>query len=180
VNAIFAEGLPRSKGFAINSPPLRDRREDIPGLVEYFLRQPHPRHAGEGGLSDEAIAELRSRPWPGNVRKLRNTIEHATIVARGRTIRREHLPASAAPASAATSLTDEIRKLVAEWARRDASSGRAQTTDSTLHERFLALTEPPVIEADLKLCLQNRAAAAQLLGIHRATLRQKLHKYGMA
>jgi two-component system nitrogen regulation response regulator GlnG len=166
--------------FQIHIPPLRDRREDIPALVEYFLRQSHPSNGGDVRLSDEALAELCSRPWPGNVRELRNNVEHATIVARGRTIRLEHLPPAAQPASAATSLNDEIRKLLGEWALRDASSGTTQMTESTLHERLLALTEPPVIEAALNLCLQNRAAAAQLLGIHRATLRQKLHKYGIA
>ena len=57
--------------------------------------------------------------------------------------------------------------------------GGTQPAEGTLHERLLELAEPPVLQAVLNLCLQNRAAAAQMLGIHRATLRQKLHKYGI-
>ena len=166
--------------FQIHIPPLRDRREDIPALAEHFLRQSHLSDDGEVRLADDALAELSSRPWPGNVRELRNTIEHATILARGRTIRPEHLPAAGAqPAGASLSVYDEICKLLSDWARREVSKGNAPTTESTLHERLLELAEPPVIQAVLSHCQKNRAAAAQLLGIHRATLRQKLHKYGI-
>jgi two-component system nitrogen regulation response regulator GlnG len=166
--------------FQIHIPPLRDRREDIPALVEHFLRQSQRVDGGEGGLSDDALDELRSRSWPGNVRELRNTIEHATIVARGRTIRPEDLPASSPhPPSPPTPNQDEIPRLLTEWARREAPRGAATPIESRLHERLLELTEPPVIRTVLNLCLQNRAAAAQMLGIHRATLRQKLHKYGI-
>jgi two-component system nitrogen regulation response regulator GlnG len=166
--------------FQIHIPPLRDRREDIPALAEHFLRQSYIPNDGEVRLSDDALAELSSRPWPGNVRELRNTIEHATIVARGRTILPEHLPAVATqPAGATLSVHDEIGKLLSDWAKREVSNGNAGLTESTLHERLLELAEPPVIQAVLSHCLKNRAAAAQLLGIHRATLRQKLHKYGI-
>ncbi len=166
--------------FQIHIPPLRDRREDIPALVEYFLRQSHHAANGEVRLADDALAELHARPWPGNIRELRNTIEHATIVARGRTIRREHLPtAPTKPAAASTSVRDAVRSLLTEWALREAPKGTTRPAKDTLHERLLELAEPPVLEAVLNLCLRNRVAAARLLGIHRATLRQKLHKYSI-
>jgi two-component system nitrogen regulation response regulator GlnG len=174
--------------FQIQVPPLRDRREDIPALAEHFLRQSHPADDVDVRLSEDVLDELRARPWPGNIRELRNTIEHATIVARGRTIRPEHLPAApTSPAavseststSASASGHDAIREHLAEWARREALKGSLQPAEGTLHERLLGLAEPPVLQAVLNLCLQNRAAAAQMLGIHRATLRQKLQKYGI-
>jgi two-component system nitrogen regulation response regulator GlnG len=77
--------------FVIELPPLRQRREDIPLLVNHFAS----RLAGtscEGLLSAAAMEELMRRPWHGNVRELRNAIEHALIVAQGDTIRPEHLP----------------------------------------------------------------------------------------
>ena len=84
--------------FQIHIPPLRDRREDIPALVEHFLRQSRLPDVADPHLTEEVLDELRSRPWAGNVRELRNAIEHAAIVARGRTIRPEHLPpASSGP-----------------------------------------------------------------------------------
>ena len=55
--------------------------------------------------------------------------------------------------------------------------GTTESIESPLYERFLAMVEPPLLRAILEQCRGNRAAAAQLLGIHRATLRQKLRKY---
>ncbi len=80
--------------FPIHIPPLRDRREDIPALAAHFLRQSRLAEVPDACLSEELLDELRSRQWVGNIRELRNAIEHAAIVARGRAIRREHLPAA--------------------------------------------------------------------------------------
>ena len=87
--------------FEIELPPLRQRVDDIPLLVDYFLdqlaaRQNCPRPA----ISEAAIAELKGRPWFGNVRELRNAIEHGMIMARGGMIAVEHLPAPMLPATA--------------------------------------------------------------------------------
>ncbi len=81
--------------FPIHIPPLRERRDDIPALAEHFLKQPRLPDVAEIHLSREVLEELHSRPWVGNVRELRNAIEHAAIVARGQPIRVEHLPAPA-------------------------------------------------------------------------------------
>jgi two-component system nitrogen regulation response regulator GlnG len=172
----------RLGAFPIHIPPLRDRREDIPALIEHFLRQSSAENNGEAAISDAALADLRARPWPGNIRELRNVIERAKIVARGQTIRPEHLPAAPSPssASASVSIPGEIQRLLEEWVRREIASGATEAAEGTLHERLLELAEPPVLQAVLDLCFQNRVAAARVLGIHRATLRQKLQKYGIA
>jgi two-component system nitrogen regulation response regulator GlnG len=166
--------------FQIHIPPLRDRREDIPALVAHFLRTSRLSGEEDARLSDEVLDELGSRSWPGNVRELRNTIEHAAIVARGRAIRPEHLPAATQQGTApeALSTSDEIRRLLAEWARRESAEA-SDPHGGMLHDRLLELVEPPVLQAVMNGCLQNRAAAALRLGIHRATLRQKLQKYGI-
>ncbi len=165
--------------FQIHIPPLRDRREDIPALVDHFLRRSHPTDGGLPRLSEDALDELTRRPWPGNVRELRNTVEHATIVARGQTIRPEHLPSRMGSTSAEASSDDEIHRLLVEWAAQKVPKSRSNPTEGSLHERLLELAEPPVLRTVLNLSLQNRAVAAQILGIHRATLRQKLQKYGI-
>ena len=167
--------------FQIRVPSLRDRKSDIPALAEHILRQAVAAGAAAPRLADETLAELAARPWPGNVRELRNTIEHAALLARGGPIRPEHLPGPpihAAPASAPAA-PQEIRRLLAEWARAEAGAMHGTPDAEALHERFLALAEPPILEAALALSRRNRAAAAQLLGMHRATLRQKLQKYGI-
>ena len=129
-------------------------------------------------IADDVLAELRNRPWTGNVRELRNAIEHAAIVARGQPIRPEHFPAvSATRESTPASNHNGIQADLTVWARR-AFRERSEA-DSTLYERFLELAEPPLLRAVLEECGGNRAAAAQILGIHRATLRQKLRKFGI-
>jgi DNA-binding NtrC family response regulator len=166
--------------FQIHLPSLRERREDIPALAEHFLRQARLADVAEAALGGDVLNELRTRAWTGNVRELRNVIEHAAIVARGQPIRPEHLPAAAASKSdlATPSKTLELDGLLAAWAER-AFREQADPADTTLYEQFLQLAEPPILRAVLEQCGRNRAAAAQILGIHRATLRQKLRKYGI-
>jgi two-component system nitrogen regulation response regulator GlnG len=162
--------------FQIHLPPLRDRRDDIPALAEHFLRRSRLPEAADTHLSKDVIAELRARPWTGNVRELRNTIEHAAIVARGRPILAEHLPAAAA--SAASTPGDQgIEEEIVRWTRQQAQTG--SPGESPLYQRFLESFEPPLLRAVLERCGGNRAAAAQVLGIHRATLREKLRRYNI-
>jgi two-component system nitrogen regulation response regulator GlnG len=167
--------------FPIHLPPLRDRREDIPALAEFFLRQSRLPDVVNFHLTKEVLDELCSRPWAGNIRELRNAIEHAAIVARGRTIRPEHLPApSSGSDRTATAAVDDIGPHLAEWARREMEQYRDHPGVATLYEQFLELTEPHILRTVLRACHNNRARAAQVLGIHRATLRQKLNRYSIA
>jgi two-component system nitrogen regulation response regulator GlnG len=161
--------------FSIELPPLRDRLDDIPALAAHFLAQ--SRDLQPGGttptLTRAALDELRSRPWPGNVRELRNAIEHAAVVARGRaSIHAEHLPPISTPATIASDSATDISAQIAAWV---VAQQRSATGD--LYERFLERVEPPLLDAVLKAHRGNRLAAAQALGIHRTTLRQKLRRY---
>ena len=165
--------------FQIHIPPLRDRREDIPVLSEHFLKQSRLAIVADTPLADDVQSELCSRHWSGNVRELRNAIEHAAIIARGHPIRPEHLPPIATdPDPTRTSASDDIQAQLTAWARAMFRK-EPETAESSLYDQFLQLTEPPILRAVLDQCGQNRAAAAQLLGIHRATLRQKLRRYGI-
>jgi DNA-binding NtrC family response regulator len=169
--------------FPIRVPPLRDRLEDIPELAAHFLGQFGVPGGGPAPLRDDLVRELMSRPWTGNVRELRNAVERAAIVARGRDIRPEHLPPpSAVDRQPDVGGEDGLSRLVDRWveeafAGREPASAPAETAG--LHDRLLAQVEPPLLRAVLRRNLGNRAMAAQQLGIHRATLRQKLRKYGL-
>ncbi len=167
--------------FQIHLPPLRDRSEDVPALAEHFLSQIRPlKEDAVWQLSEAARGELCSRPWAGNVRELRNVIDHAAIVARGGEIRPEHLPPPARlTADEPVPASERARKQIAEWSADEALRLGA-TDDPQLYEAFLQLVEPPLLEAALRQCEGNRAAAAQLLGLHRATLRQKMRRYGIS
>jgi len=164
--------------FEIEIPPLRDRGEDIVQLTEYFLdvlavKNACPRPA----VSPEALAELRRQPWHGNVRELRNAIEHAMILARGGRLLPEHLPPPM-PHAATAGLVheDAIAALVRQWAELHLA-GADEAAD--LYDRLLKLVEPPLLEAALHKCHGQCAAAARYLGLHRTTLRKKLDQLGI-
>jgi two-component system nitrogen regulation response regulator GlnG len=166
--------------FQIHLAPLRDRPEDVLPLAAHFLRLVRPSHDGAPWqLTDAARAELCSRVWAGNIRELRNVVEHAAIVARGAEIRPEHFP-RAAPLAAPAPVkpSEQVQTEISRWTA-GAARELAASDDPQLYERFLQLVEPPLLEAVLRHCNGNRATAAQLLGLHRATLRQKMRRYGL-
>ena len=169
----------RLGAFRINIPPLRDRREDIRELAQHFLGQLHPEGTRAQVLSDDAILELERRPWYGNVRELRNAIEHAVVLARSGIIELDHLPQPAtaelldSPKEEA-SIDDRIANLVRRWA--DAQLSDAAETDN-IYEQLLQLIEPPLLEAAMEKCHRQCAVAARRLGLHRTTLRKKLDHY---
>jgi DNA-binding NtrC family response regulator len=161
----------RLAAFEIEVPPLRERVEDIPLLAEHFLARALPDGEHLARLSSDAVRELCRRSWPGNVRQLRHAVEHGALLARGGRVGSEHLPPPqdvAAPPPAAAELESAVRA----WSRRQLAGRRA---DGQLYQRFLAEVEPALFETVLESTFRNHSAAADMLGIHRATLRKKLH-----
>lgn len=156
----------RLAAFPVRVPPLRERLEDLPALAAHFLSRCR---SGDLFLSDAVLARLRERPWHGNVRELRNAIEHAAILARGGMIRPEHLPE---PGVGELRVGGDLPSFVTAWTQLNGQ-------EDDLHARFLAEVEPPLLRAVLDQCGGNKASAAQKLGIDRATLRLKLRRYGL-
>ena len=159
--------------FEIHLPPLRERLEDVPLLAERFLA----RLAGSGEsairFTGAAMDELCRRSWPGNVRELRNAVEHGALLARSGAIGPEHLPPPLAHDSPESlPAGSQLEQAVRDWTSAELAAGRSA---GSLYQQFLAQAEPPLFETVLDSTLQNRAAAADLLGIHRATLRKKLN-----
>jgi two-component system nitrogen regulation response regulator GlnG len=164
--------------FHIHIPPLRARTDDIPVLAAHFLRLATGAESSKR-LTKAAIAELTSRPWHGNVRELRNAVERAAVVARGDEVEPEHFPPpSAVFAAAHPTIDTELGRLTGDWAAQQQLES-PETAPRDLYERFLRLTEPALLKAVLSQCGDNRGVAARILGIHRATLRQKLRDHGL-
>lgn len=163
----------RLAAFEIHIPPLRERVEDIPLLAEHFLRQSRVNSTGKSQFTEAAIKELCRRTWVGNARELRSAIDHGAVLARGGAIGPEHLPPAVSlsgesPATLEGSLAKSVRAWAAEELRRN------DTIDGTMHERMLRVVEPELLNVVLEHTGDNRVAAAEILGIHRATLRKKL------
>lgn len=178
--------------FQIELPPLRERREDIPPLIEFFLRR-HTSGDSKSGdtkslvtVSPEALSTAIERPWHGNVRELRNAVEHALVLARDGHIQPEHWPPPMPKLSESDEQADSglapnewekrIVDLLTRWADHQLST---QDDLNNLYERLLALVEPPVLEATLKKHRMQCATAARVLGLHRTTLRKRLDQYGL-
>lgn len=163
----------RLAAFEIHIPPLRERVDDIPLLAEHFLRQSRVSEARHARITEAAIKELCRRTWVGNARELRSAIDHGAVLARGGAIGPEHLPPAVSlsgdsPATLEGGLAESVRAWAAEELRRN------DTIDGTMHERMLHVVEPALLNVVLEHTGDNRVAAAEILGIHRATLRKKL------
>lgn len=140
----------------IHLPPLRERPDDIPLLVQHFLKELAAENGKTiAGLTPEAMGALAAYAWPGNVRELRNVIERMVVMARGDTLTVRDLPAA---------LRDESRP------RGGVPAGPVSLDEA----------EKQLILRALKACDDNRTAAARQLGISRRTLHRKLKEYGMA
>lgn len=142
---------------SIEAPPLRERGDDIPLLAAHFLQKYCARNSKTiKGFAPQALDALLRYKWPGNVRELENAIERAVILCRGDLVCEENLPPNVAKAP------EEPDK------KPDSLAGMS-----------LDMLEKQAIESTLKQTGDNKSEAARRLGITRATLHNKLRKYGM-
>lgn len=171
----------------IQIPPLRERREDIPLLVDYFLRKiAQTQGHSPKSIATEVVQALERYHWPGNVRELENVIRRAMVVAKGEAILLGDLPAEIvsypAPASGSSSVgtipettiqpnaveandLPRLARALFDWARRDSKLKIIPAVERELIIRALAETKG------------NQVQAAKLLGITRATLRKRVEKF---
>jgi len=139
---------------SIKLPPLRERREDIPGLVRFFLAKHKASLVGITGVSDEAMARLMSYEWPGNVRELENCLQRALALGSTSLIRVEDLPSN-----------------LVYFVGRPRHDVAALTTLRELEQRH-------ILQA-LEATKGDRLRAAKLLGIGKTTIYRKLKEYGL-
>jgi DNA-binding NtrC family response regulator len=152
----------------IDVPPLRERRDDLPVLVAYFLDL-----ARGSGITPESLELLRGHVWPGNVRELKNAIERGAVLARGGPIRPEHLPETVLSPRplGETDLDARVRELVERIA--------AQGTPGDLFRLVEGRWEKALLRLALDRTGGNQVKASELLGINRMTLRKKMEDYGL-
>ena len=140
----------------IDIPPLRQRREDIPVLIETFLEEAcRAQEQAQKKLSTEAIAHLVAHPWPGNVRELRNLIQRIVVTCQENTILPEHLPTHLAAADEPGHFSVRLGTSAAD-------------------------VEAELIRQTLQRVTANRRKAAAILGMSVRSLQYKLKQYNIA
>ena len=170
----------------IHMPTLRERKEDIPALVEHFLvKYRYAPGAIPTTITEEALQRLVEHDWPGNVRELENAIERAVVLSRGNPITVEQLPFEEVNA-----VSDRRRRALSgrrsgASAREAAALGSAAGTgdgmsngDGSFKEAVESLEKRLISEA-LERAGGNRTKAAEDLGIYRRLLYAKIKEYGL-
>ncbi|TWT82460.1 Nitrogen assimilation regulatory protein [Planctomycetes bacterium CA13] len=167
----------RMSGVQIHLPPLRMRCDDIPLLCDHFLEEmDYP--AADLAIDESLLEMLQSRDWSGNIRELKSALEHAAVVARGRVLQASDFPPPKPSRGEQTqSNASMLAAAVRAWGL-DRIQHRTPESEP-LHAQFLAAAEPALLEVALESSDGNRAKAAELLGIHRGTLRDRLRSYGI-
>jgi len=160
----------------IETPPLRERADDIPQLLQHYLGQA----AKESGiapktLTADAVDLLRIFDWPGNVRQLVNACRRLTITAPGHEIRVEDIPDDLGGGPGRRPGSDEWLVNLARWAEQHIDAG----TREPLFEIALPEFERTLIRTALAHANGHRQEAAQLLGIGRNTLTRKIRDLGI-
>jgi transcriptional regulator with PAS, ATPase and Fis domain len=142
--------------FTIQLPPLRERLEDLPLLINSFIRQYATLNNKDVvDVDDECLSAMRAHPWPGNVRQLRNVIERALIVCSGRIIGKHDLP-------------EEFQSIA------QVDSGYLKIRVGTTLDEM----ERELIVKTIEFAGGNKTRAAQILGVSAKTLYNKLERYG--
>ncbi len=165
----------------IVTPPLRARREDIPLLLDHYLREAARELRVEPKrLAAEAATVLQSYAWPGNVRQLVNACRRLTVTAPGTEIRIEDIPpAFGGPADAAGAIGEWVERL-GHWATATLEAGAVDGHPAPpLLDVALPAFEKTLIRATLAHVRGHRSEAARLLGWGRNTLSRKIRELGL-
>ena len=165
----------------IRIPPLRERREDIEELTDYFVAKATreigaPAHT----VAPDARAKLLAHDWPGNVRELENAVLRAALMASGPTLRAADLELGTSTRELKSNLPSDASLSALIYRRLEemlAEEAGAEPRD--LHQRIVAELEKPLIELVLARARGNQVQAARILGLNRNTLRKKLADHGI-
>lgn len=166
----------RLRVVTITIPLLDERKDDIPGMVQYFLN----RYSGEAGVSSpsiqpEAIAFLQSQSWPGNVRELENTIRQALLLAKEYTINVAHIREVLAKSRQPISVTGQTHAAYISALLDRVEQGEVENAFA----KMLADLEPELYRQVIRRAQGNLTKAAVWLGVTRLKMREKLKEFGL-
>ncbi|MFP4125410.1 MAG: nitrogen regulation protein NR(I) [Alphaproteobacteria bacterium] len=159
-------------------PPLRERVDDIPALLEHFLAGCHAQGLPLKSFDPEAIQELKRHAWPGNVRELENLVRRIVVLYSEEIVTAplvaEELKEARSQQSQGTPLDDSLAAVVARHVERRLASVARIDDVQELYLEVLQEIERPLILETLSVTRGNQLRAAHILGLNRNTLRKKI------
>ena len=167
----------RINAIVLELPPLRARTGDIALLVRHFISEFRPGEQGAWSVEPAALALLERYPWPGNIRELRNVIERAALLARGRTIRASDLGPMLAEGGARGVGPGGGAAGNGHGAAEPESDG--EPSSGALPELRLEVLERLAIEEALERTGWHQGRASEVLGISPRTLHRKIRGFGL-
>ncbi|MSU64086.1 MAG: sigma-54-dependent Fis family transcriptional regulator [Pedosphaera sp.] len=164
----------RLNGVTINIPPLRERKEDLPELIQVFLertrKDPIERQMR---IASDALQLLEEHRWPGNVRELENLIHRAVTMTNGSTITRESIYAAFSSAqNSSSSESPTIRECVSRWLNK----AEFENCQNVYHE-LIETVERELYALAIQRAQGNLSKVSEWLGVSRPTARQKLIRF---
>lgn len=154
-------------------PPLRERRDDIPALIEHFLTRAHEEYQTEAaGVTADAMKQLVSHQWPGNIRELENAVQRASLLSPNVMLGIEDFPELNGSQDSTCNDTS-LEGLIAGKLQSSLAQMDFQEMDN-LYEMVLHQMERPLINIVLDRTRGNQVRTAEILGINRNTLRKKI------
>lgn len=163
----------------ISMPSLKERREDIPLLIEHLLNKAGERGLPQKRITPDAMQLLEAHDWPGNVRELENTLYRMLALVSGDVVEASHLAAELPHDAEHLVPKSTLETAAAEHIDAYFDAHLPDLPPMGLSDRILPLVERPLIERTLKATKGNRLKAAELLGINRNTLRKRMHVLGI-
>jgi nitrogen regulation protein NR(I) len=160
----------------LHLPPLRERKEDIPDLIRFFLQK----YAVEFSVKNptihsDAVEFLQIQSWPGNVRELENVTRKMLLLAQSYTISIEHVRAALAKINLPAPSAEKSLQAYADELLAAAQRGELADAHARLHET----AERTIISRAIEIAHGNQSKASRWLGISRLTLREKLIQFGL-
>ena len=166
----------------IHLPALRNRRADIPRLIDFFLDKLNAENGKNlNKISREMLNILVRYPWPGNVRELENAIERAVVLSRGDTLTEDLLPTAIrtfAQEGRASLASENLEELVARLA--ELSIGEYALREGQIYDLVIGHVEKALLAKALQRCENVKIKAADFLGINRNTLNKKVRELGLS
>ena len=162
----------------ITLPPLRERPDDIPQLMDFFLQRAQDElGVAARGFTSEAVALLKRYPWPGNVRELENTIQRGALLSPDQMLTPADFPALTGGNDREEG-DSSLEALIAHKLRTSLTQVDVNELDN-LYEMVLFQMERPLINIVLEKTRGNQVRTAEILGINRNTLRKKIQILGI-